>query len=281
MVSLHPSNDRSGHHPLIKSVFASSNPDSSTHSPKAATPKAAKSDAPITTIRSHLSPWLTPVAYRLGCWFVLPSYFRQIEVKGRSNLPLEGPIILAPTHRSRWDALLVPFAAGRFATGRDIRFMVTADEVKGIQGWFIQKLGGFPVNPRHPAVASLRHGVEVLQNREMLVIFPEGGIFRDNQVHSLKPGLARLALQAEVSQPGLGVKIVPIHLTYDPVVPQWRCRAEVTIGEPIEVAQYSGESVKKRAQQLTADLEIALRQLSQTASDSTLDTHAVSANVGN
>ena len=276
MVSLHPSNDRSGHHPLALSVFTSSNLASPTPSPK-----ASDSDAPITTIRSRVSSWLAPIAYRLGYWFVLPSYFRHIQVKGRSNLPSEGPIILAPTHRSRWDALLIPYAAGRFATGRDIRFMVTADEVKGIQGWFIQRLGGFPVNPRQPTIASLRYGVEVLQNREMLVIFPEGGIFRDSQVHPLKPGLARLALQAEASQPGLGVKIVPIHLTYDPVVPQWGCQAEVAIGEPIEVAQYSEGSAKKRAQQLTADLELALRQLGQAAPDEILDTHAVSAKVGN
>ncbi|WP_263971751.1 lysophospholipid acyltransferase family protein [Leptolyngbya ohadii] len=226
-------------------------------------------EAPITTIRSRLSPWLTPLAYRLGCWFVLPNYFR-IEITGQENLPHEGPVILAPTHRSRWDALLVPYAAGRFVTGRDIRFMVTADEVKGLQGWMIQRLGGFPVNPRQPAIASLRFGVEVLHNREMLVIFPEGGIFRDRQVHPLKPGLARLALQAESSQPGLGVKIVPIHLEYGQEIPTWGCPAKIAIGKPIEVNQYQQGSVKQRAQKLTDDLEYSLRYLGgEIAEDST------------
>lgn len=233
-------------------------------------------EAPITAIRSRVSPWLTPLVYRLGCWFVLPNYLR-IDINGQENLPQEGAVILAPTHRSRWDALLVPYAAGRFVTGRDIRFMVTADEVKGFQGWMIQRLGGFPVNPRQPTIASLRFGVEVLHNREMLVIFPEGGIFRDHQVHPLKPGLARLALQAESAQPGLGVKIVPIHLDYGQDVPTWGCPVKIAIGKPLEVNQYGQGSVKQRAQKLTGDLEYSLRQLGGELAEESGDRASMSA----
>lgn len=233
------------------------------------------------SINSRPSPWLTPLAYGLGCWVVLPSYFR-INVTGQENVPREGAVILAPTHRSRWDALIVPYAAGWFATGRHIRFMVTADEVRGIQGWLIQHLGGFPVNPRQPAVASLRHGLEILQNREMLVIFPEGGIFRDKQVHPLKPGLARLALQAEASQPDLSVQVVPIHLDYSQEFPTWGCEVTVRIGQPLRVADYNQGKAKQEAQRLTADLALALNQLadigveSNDAPDETNDSMLVS-----
>lgn len=219
-----------------------------------------QSDCQITCIRSRISPWLTPIAYGLGCWFVLPSYFR-IQITGQENLPKEGPVILAPTHRSRWDSLLIPYAAGRFVTGRDLRFMVSANEVLGLQGWLIRRLGGFPVNPRNPAIASLRYGVEVLQNRETLVIYPEGNIFRDGQLRPLKPGLARLALQAESSQPGLGTQVVPVHLQYSQAFPTWGCRVKVAIGQPLDVSAYHQGSTKQNAQQLTEDLEAALRQL--------------------
>jgi len=72
---------------------------------------------------------------------------------------------------------------GRGVTGRDLRFMVSADEVRGIQGWF--DLGGFP--DKHPAITTLRHE-SLLQQGEMLVIFPEGNIFRDGSLHPLKLG---------------------------------------------------------------------------------------------
>ncbi len=212
---------------------------------------------------SGVSPWLTAIAYPLGYHVVLPSYFSNIEVTGQENIPKQGPVILAPTHRARWDALMLPYATGQYVSGRDLRFMVTHDEMKGIQGWFIRRLGGFAINPRHPAIATLRYGVEVLRRGEMMAIFPEGNIFHDNQVHCLKPGLARIAIQAQSTQPPLGVKIVPISLRYNPIIPERGCEAKITIGSPLKVADYCKGSAKKNAQSLTADLSCALKQLDQ------------------
>jgi len=216
----------------------------------------------VTSVDSRFSPWLTPVVYPLACCLVLPSYFRSIKVTGQEFLPAEGPVLLAPTHRSRWDALLVGYAAGRSVTGRDIRFMVSANEVSGLQGWFIRRLGGFPVDPCHPAIASLRYGVEILQNGEMMVIFPEGGIFRDNLVHPLKSGFARLALQAESLSPGLGVKIVPIGLRYGHPYATWGCGVQIHIGKPLKVSDYNQGPTKQSARALTHDLEVMLKHLS-------------------
>ncbi|NEP40771.1 MAG: 1-acyl-sn-glycerol-3-phosphate acyltransferase [Okeania sp. SIO2H7] len=212
-------------------------------------------------IASRISPWLANLAYFLGYHLIMPFYFRRIEVIGQENLPKDGPVILAPTHRSRWDALVVPYSSGRLATGRDLRFMVSIDEIKGIQGWFIRRLGGFAINPKHPAISSIRHGVELMLNREMLVIFPEGNIFQDGLVHRLKPGLARLALQAESNEENLGVKIVPMIIDYRPRVPRWKTNITVNIGSPLSVANYCQDSPKKAAQVLTADLEKALKEL--------------------
>jgi 1-acyl-sn-glycerol-3-phosphate acyltransferase len=210
---------------------------------------------------SRFSPWLISIIYPLGRWAVIPTYFGQIKIVGQMNLPRSGPLILAPTHRSRWDAVLVAFAAGHYITGRHLHYMVTADEVVGLQGWFIKRLGGFPVDTRRPAIATLRHGVELLQQREPLVIFPEGNIFRETEVQPLKPGLARIALQAEASQPNLGVQIVPIHIRYsDPAVPKG-CRVEISVGSPLRVDDYCQDAFKKNAQKLTGDLYEALNWL--------------------
>lgn len=213
-------------------------------------------------LKSHVSPWLAPLLYRLGHHLVFPTYFRRLEISGQENLPTTGPVILAPTHRARWDALLVPYATGRLVTGRDLRFMVRIDQVQGIEGWFIRRMGGFSIDPKHPAIGTLRHGVELLKQGEMLVIFPEGDIFRDGLLHPLKPGLARLAIGAESSQPGLSVKVVPISIHYSQPLPQWGGDVNIRIGSPLLVADYNTGSVKEKAQQLTSDLEAALKQLS-------------------
>ncbi|MBW3584814.1 MAG: 1-acyl-sn-glycerol-3-phosphate acyltransferase [Cyanobacteria bacterium 0813] len=212
---------------------------------------------------SRVSPWLTSLLYPLGHYVVLPFHFGKIEVTGQEHLPKDGPVILAPTHRSRWDALMMPYSTGQMVTGRDLRFMVTADEVKGVQGWFIRNLGGFAVDIKHPAISSLRYGVELLLDKQMLVIFPEGGIFQDGEVHPIKPGLARLAIQAELSKPGLGVKIVPMSIRYRPRIPQWGTHVKIAIGSPICVADYANGGGKKEAPLLTAQLEKALKNLDE------------------
>lgn len=209
---------------------------------------------------SQFSPWLLFLAYPLGRFGLFPAYFKRVKVTGQEHLPRSGPVILAPMHRSRWDAFMVPFAAGYHVTKRHLRFMVSADEVTGLQGWFIRRLGGFPINTNRPAIASLRHGVELLEQGEVLVIFPEGNIFREEQVHPLKPGLARLAVQVE-AHAASGVKVVPISIRYsDPLVP-WRCSAEVHIGAPLRVADYCTGCPKKDAKSLTVALQAAMEEL--------------------
>jgi 1-acyl-sn-glycerol-3-phosphate acyltransferase len=220
-----------------------------------ATPKVV----PTTSL---VSPWLSPFAYLLGRNCLLPFFFRQIRITGQEHIPITGPVILAPTHRARWDALLVPYAAGRCVTGRDLRFMVTISECQGLQGWFVRRLGGFPVDPKRPSITTLRHGVDLLQQEQTLVIFPEGGIYRDGKVHSLKQGIARLALTAESTHPGLGVKIIPININYSQSRPHWGSDVSIQIGSPLKVSDYTNGCVKQEAKRLTSDLSKMLQQLS-------------------
>ncbi|MEM9807056.1 MAG: lysophospholipid acyltransferase family protein [Cyanobacteria bacterium P01_D01_bin.56] len=224
--------------------------------------KPLTADMAVTPCRSKLSPWLAPLAYKIGEDLLLPNFFKTIRIVGQENIPTSGPVVFAPTHRSRWDALLVGLV-GHQATGRYLRFMVTADECVGLQGWAIKHLGGFPVDVRRPAIATLRHGVQLLQNQQTLVIFPEGDIFRKKKVQRLKPGLARLALKAEQSMPNLGVKIVPIYLDYDSPRPSLGSSVEVRIGKPLEANDYvTSDSPKQQAIRLTVDLKQSLDSLS-------------------
>ena len=210
---------------------------------------------------SHISPWLIPLVYYFGRYLVLPLYFGRIEVHGQENLPRSGPVILAPTHRSRWDALMLPFATGKMVTGRNLRFMVTTDEVKGLQGWFIRRLGGFAVDTRRPGVASLRHGIELMEKGEMMVIFPEGNIFRDRTVQPLKAGFARLAIQAEDSRENLEVQVVPLAIAYGGAMVPWRSTVKIHIGKPISVRSFMQGHGKQDAKALTQAVGDSLQDL--------------------
>lgn len=213
-------------------------------------------------LNSRVSPWLAKIIYPIGCYLVLPLFFGKINIEGQENIPLQEPVIIAPTHRSRWDAFIIPYALGRLVSGRDLRFMVSANEVKGIQGWVIRRMGGFPVNTDRPQLNSVRHSIELLkQNQEMLVIFPEGGIFNDYQIHPLKRGVAAISLQAKIDKSNRGVKILPVGIRYSQPYPSWGTDVKVDIGSPLTVSEYLGKSLRQSSQKLTAALQKSLQQL--------------------
>ena len=217
-------------------------------------------------VSSQILPWLARLAYLLMGRVVLPWHFRQISIKGQEHLPKSGPVILAPMHRSRWDAIIVPYAAGRRVTGRDVHFMVSLNEIKGLQGWFIRRLGGFPVNSDQPGrmrslASSIRHSVDLLCQRKMMVVFPEGNIFRSGDLQPLKTGIAHIALQAAQTQDLGEVKIVPMGLAYDQTYPCQGSSVAVQIAPPLSTQSYAHLSHKQAVKAITEDLTQALLAL--------------------
>jgi 1-acyl-sn-glycerol-3-phosphate acyltransferase len=218
------------------------------------------------SIRSRVLPWLSQLLYPVARRLVLPTYFGSVVVEGLENIPTDcHALLFAPTHRSRWDAIVVPCAVGQPVCGRDLHFMVSANEANhGLQSWFIQRMGGFAVDTLQPSVASIRHGIKVLEAGKSLVVFPEGDIFRDGELHPLKPGLARMALQAERNKPG--VHIVPVHLAYgQPDVP-WRCGVRVMIGQSLPLSRYTDRPAKAAGPIVMDDLRTALLELAERSS---------------
>jgi 1-acyl-sn-glycerol-3-phosphate acyltransferase len=189
----------------------------------------------------------------------LRAWFAHILVFDRQHLPSDGPVLLAPTHRARWDALILPHVAGRRVTGRDCRFMVTLDEMKGLQGWFLHRLGCFPVNQGRPTTASLRYAVDLLALGEQLVVFPEGRIRREDGPMRLQQGLARLAQMA--AGRGVSVPVLPIGIAYSHGRPRPGDSAAVSFGAPLRASGSGREAAKA----FTADLAAAMQSAEQAA----------------
>lgn len=189
-----------------------------------------------------ISPWLSPLAMLITQDIALAGYFDSVTVSGAEHLPHRGAVLLAPTHRSRWDALLLPHAAGRRVSGRDCRFMVTVDEMQGLQGWFLHRLGCFPVDQGRPGMASLRYAIDLLAAGEQLVVFPEGRIRRDDGPIRLQQGLARLAMLA--AGQGVEVPVVPVGIAYGHTVPRPWDRAALRFGPPLRASGHGREAAR-------------------------------------
>ncbi len=189
---------------------------------------------------------IQPVLAILAMWLtqdiVLRFFFSKKIIKGKEFLNLvDGPLIIAPTHRSRWDGLILTCAIGRRVTKRDCRFMVTTPEMKGLQGWFLKRLGCFSINQESPSLSSLRYAVKLIFSKNQLVIFPEGRITKNSKKLKLKQGLFRLAKLAR--KKGEPIKIVPIGIAYDNEKAKFRDRVAICIEKPFNLDDFSKASV--------------------------------------
>ncbi len=175
---------------------------------------------------------------------VLRYFFSKKKIINNNfSIPTNSSIILAPTHRSRWDGLVLTMAMGRRVTNKDCRFMVTKSEMRGIQGWFLRRLGCFSINQLSPSLSALRYAIELIEKGEQLVVFPEGKINKYGKKLILKEGLYRLALLA--AKKTNSIFIVPIGIAYSQVSPKFRGRVTLCFGEPLLVDKNSNLSIKE------------------------------------
>ena len=175
---------------------------------------------------------------------VIKFFFSEIKIKSKNfSIPNNYSIILAPTHRSRWDGLILTKAMGRRITGKDCRFMVTKSEMKGIQGWFLKRLGCFSINQLSPSLSVLRYAVSLIVKKNQLVVFPEGKINKYGKKLILKEGLYRLALLA--AKKTTSIFVIPIGIAYSNVSPEIRGKVCLSFGEPILVNKKPNLTIKE------------------------------------
>jgi 1-acyl-sn-glycerol-3-phosphate acyltransferase len=215
-------------------------------------------------ISYEINPVLGFIAMFVTQDIVLRFFFRKKKILNDGFLiPTNSSIILAPTHRSRWDGLVLTKAMGRRVTKKDCRFMVTKSEMKGIQGWFLKRLGCFSINQFSPSLSALRHAIDLIEKKEQLVVFPEGKINKYGKNLVLKEGLYRLARLARKKTDS--IIIIPIGIAYSKVSPGFRSEFCLSFGEPIAINDYLNLSIKEfnkfLNEKMIKEEEIALKNV--------------------
>ena len=191
-----------------------------------------------------INPVLGLIAMFVTQDIVLRFFFSKKKILNKDfSIPINSSIILAPTHRSRWDGLVLTMAMGRRVTKKDCRFMVTKSEMKGIQGWFLKRLGCFSINQLSPSLSTMKYAIELIEKGEQLVVFPEGKINKSGKKLILKEGLYRLArLAAKKTE---SIIIIPIGIAYSKISPKFRDEFCLSFGKPMIMDDYLNITVKE------------------------------------
>ncbi len=214
--------------------------------------------------RHKINPVLGFIAMFVTQDIVLRFFFSKKKIINHGlSIPINSSIILAPTHRSRWDGLVITMAMGRRVTNKDCRFMVTKSEMRGIQGWFLKRLGCFSINQLSPSLSTLRYAIDLIEKGEKLVVFPEGKINKYGRKLVLKEGLYRLARLA--TKKTETITIIPIGIAYSEVSPKFRGKFCLSFGKPIAMKDYLNLTIKDfnklLNEKMNKEEEIALKNV--------------------
>lgn len=156
------------------------------------------------------------------------------EVRGREHLPQEGPYIVTANHLSLLDPILVTLAVGKLVNflALDELFgrSTTGDEI-------MMYFGSIPISRVRPPLGALRDALEVLDDGEILGVFPEGGRAEYWGERPIKKGAAWLALAT--GSPIVPCSVIGTESTLSLNTPSFHVPSvRLTLHPPMEPATY-------------------------------------------
>ncbi len=169
-------------------------------------------------------------------------FYRRIIVLGKENIDPLAHLIFAPNHQNAlMDALAVLFTL----KGQPV-FLARADifKKKFIASllYFLKILPVYRIRDGYNTLKDneiiFKKSVDVIRNKNGLVILPEGNHEGKRRLRELKKGICRIAFQAEEESGfNLNIKIIPVGIEFSNY---YRIRQVLTViyGKPIEVSEY-------------------------------------------
>ena len=183
----------------------------------------------------------------------LTAVFAKIEIIDGHKLPREGAYVLAPSHSTEFDPLIVAVSVWRM--GRAPRFMAKESLFRvPVLGWALRATGMVPV-ARSSSASAARHTIEasevLVEHGRGVIVYPEGTLTRDPDLWPMrgKTGAVRLALAD-------GIPLIPMaHWGGQDILPRygrlsfWPLRRKVTVivGDPVDISDFSGKSAQPAA----------------------------------
>ena len=219
------------------------------------------SQAAVARVHGSKSGRLFYFAVRALVRQILVRWLR-LRVRGAERLKIDGPVILAPVHRSNLDAPLVAAVARRRirALGKESLFASRAG------AWVNSALGAIPVSRGHADRQAMRAAREVIASGEMMIVFPEGMRGSGPQIEGLFDGTVYLAAKT-------GAPIVPIGIAGTELAMGsgakriGRVRCAMVIGEPIPAgrARLSRPELADLSKRMASQLQAVFDEARQLA----------------
>ena len=160
--------------------------------------------------------WLLYVIFWLPGKILLPT-----KVVNKKLIPKKGGVVLACNHFSNLDVILL-----QLNIGRGLKYLAKKELMKNkFVGWFLKKLGAFPVDRENGDIAATKFALKTLKDGKALCMFPEGTRNKSdsNELQDLKSGAVLFA--SKTSSP-----LVPMMFVSKPRLFH---KSYLIVGEPV------------------------------------------------
>jgi 1-acyl-sn-glycerol-3-phosphate acyltransferase len=179
----------------------------------------------------------------------------RFRVRGRDNVPRQGPLIVVSNHLNLFDPFFIWAGLGRRAV------FIAKEELfrPRLVGCFMGMLGSFPVSKGRLDRKTFRQTMQLLTDSQALVIFPEG---MRSQNGRLKPAFPGAALVAQHS----GAPIIPIGITGSEKLKglSWlwhRPEITVNIGQAFTLPPVNNKLTKEELAKFTDSIMLSIARL--------------------
>ncbi len=203
----------------------------------------------------HLDEAKTPIyLVCAGLVRVLSRVFFRPSVTGAQNIPLEGPVLIAPVHRSNVDFAFTLFISKRkvFFMAKDSLFRVP------LLGPLITRLGAFPIHRGTADRESMSLSEEVLRQGHALVLFPEGTRKEGRSVSTLHDGAMFVASRTNATIIPVGIggsdRAMPLGAKF-PRPAKIRIVVGTAIDPPMSEGRVARSVISAKSEELRAALE--------------------------
>jgi len=174
-------------------------------------------------------------------YFVIYPYFKlffRAETQGRENIPENESFIIAATHSSYFDPLIV-----RMAMKRNVAFMAKEELFKvPVLSQIIEGLGAFSVNRKKLEISTIKSAkFIVFKTKWLLCLFPQGTRIPGRKVGKINKGIGYLAKVT-------GSRVLPVGIDIKRGVCPLFGKLVVKIGKPIDVCDSADEILDKWGQ---------------------------------
>lgn len=168
--------------------------------------------------------------------------FYNFRIEGTENIPQDRALVMASNHRSYADPVILTMPMKKPVT-----YMAKEELFKNkLFGWFITKLGAFPVKRGAGDLQVIDDAVGILESGRHLVIFPEGTRSKDGKVGKGKTGVALIAARS-------GADVLPCGIIFEGEKLHFRSKLTLRFGKVIpaeEIAVTDGSPRELKAAKL-------------------------------